>query len=340
VKLMPTTYRTALAAGAAIVATLLPTAPASAADGPAATSDAVSGLASDAARLLAEERDLIVAADGDTTGRVWDQLAAVDARGADTLADLDRLGVDVSPSIRAALGTTAVVPDIVVLDGSVYDAAIAGLGRIAATPDAALPDPAPSDEPTSDLLLVAISALVLLGFAARSASIGAHETLASTVWSDELTGIANRRRLDHDLALGGDPALGPTSVIMVDVDHFETVNDRFGHQAGDDVLRQLTHLISANVRDHDVVYRYGGEEFCVLLVGATAGDARQIADRLLDAVRTIELPDGDHVTVSVGVAAGEPETVIDTLAVADRALLEAKTGGRDRVCIADQLQHV
>lgn len=334
---MPITYRTALAAGAAIVATLLPTATANAADGTAAMRDAVSGLATDAARLLAEERDLIVAADGDTSGRVWDQLTAVDTTGADVLTGLDRLGVDLSPSIRAALGTGAVA-DAALLDVSVYDAAIAGLDRIAATPDAAIPDPAPSAEPTTDLLLVAVSALILLGFAVRSATVRSDDTFAAMAWSDGLTGAANRRRLDHDLALGGDPALGPTSVIMVDVDHFQAVNDAFGHRAGDEVLREVTHVLSANVRDQDVVYRYGDEEFCVLLVGANAGDARTIADRVVDAVHTIELPDGNHVTVSVGVAAGEPETVVDTLAVADRALLEAKAGGRDRVFSADQLQ--
>lgn len=336
---MPTTYRTALAAAAAIVATLLPTATANAADGPAATRDAVSGLATDAARLLAEERDLILAADGDTSGRVWEQLTAVDASGADTLIGLERLGVDLSPSIRAALGAGAVA-EAELLDVSVYDTAIAGLGRIATTPGAALPAPAPApaDDPGTDLLLVGIGALVLLGFAVRSAAAGSDDDLAAMAWSDGVTGVANRRRLDHDLALGGDPALGPTSVIMVDVDHFQAVSDTFGERAGDDVLREVTHVLSANVREQDVVYRYGGEEFCVLLVGASAGDALTIADRVVDAVHAIELPDGNHVTVSVGVAAGEPETVIDTLAVADRALLEAKTCGRDRVFSAEQLQ--
>jgi diguanylate cyclase (GGDEF)-like protein len=153
-------------------------------------------------------------------------------------------------------------------------------------------------------------------------------------WSDGLTGVANRRRLDRDIAAHSIGGSGPTSVIMIDVDHFKQVNDTHGHQVGDDVLRAVGGLLADNVRRDDVVYRYGGEEFCVLLPDATQEDARSIADRIVDAVRSIVLPDGRHITVSVGVADGQAGDVAGTLETADRALYAAKKGGRDRASSA------
>jgi diguanylate cyclase (GGDEF)-like protein len=97
-------------------------------------------------------------------------------------------------------------------------------------------------------------------------------------------------------------------------------------------------MLAGQVREHDVVYRYDDEEFCVLLLGASTEDARAIGERVVHAARAIALPDGTHVTVSVGIAAGDASAVTDTLSSADRALLEAKTQGRDRVLTAEQLQ--
>lgn len=345
--------RQALLAATVIAATIVPAASANAAADTATgdMSDVVAGLATDAADWLTQERELLeivgtpgARPDAELAG---DHLQTVDVQGNAILDQFDRIGVSVSPSVRAALallpapggdgldaGDRALVPRSVV-----YEAAIADLGRIADTPDAVLPAEQGDGQPSLGLLLVAGGALVAFAFATRTGSTRrAEHELAAMAWSDGLTGVANRRRLERDLTLGADPELGPTSVIMVDVDHFKAVNDSYGHQTGDDVLRQVGAMLAAQVREQDVVYRYGGEEFCVLLIGATTEDARTIGDRVVHGARGITLPDGAHVTVSVGVAAGDPRAVVETLDCADRALFEAKIQGRDRVLTAEQLQ--
>src|ERR687898_2835439 len=95
--------------------------------------------------------------------------------------------------------------------------------------------------------------------------------------SDGLTGVANRRRLDRDTAAHAG-ASGPTAVIMVDVDHFKQVNDTYGHQIGDDVLRAVGAALANRVRHDDVVYRYGGEELCILRPGASSRRRPAVAD--------------------------------------------------------------
>lgn len=332
------TTRTALAVGAASLAILIPTATANAADGPAADTAAVTRLANDAARLLAEERDLVeLARSGGPDSRAWDQLAVVDAHGRDALATFDTAGIDLAPSIRSALDELDLGDgDVTAPQPAVYAAAIDGLGRIAATPDAVLGTDRPSGSATQHLLIVAGVALLILVVTARTAA----ERRSATDWHDVLTGVANRRRLDRDLALGGDPDLGPTAAIVVDVDRLDAVNTTFGAETGDGVLRALGEILSTTVRQQDVVYRSGGGEFCVLLVGATTGDALAIADRVVDATHAIGLPDGSNATVSVGVAVGPPEAIGHTIADAGHAMVDAKIGGRDRVHTAAHLEPV
>jgi diguanylate cyclase (GGDEF)-like protein len=95
-------------------------------------------------------------------------------------------------------------------------------------------------------------------------------------------------------------------------------------------LRAVGAALANHVRHDDVVYRYGGEEFCILLPGASQGEAQAVADRVVAAMRAILLPDGRHVTVSVGVADGRAADVAGTLETADRAMYAAKASGRDR----------
>ena len=345
--------RQALLAATVIAATIVPAASANAAaaTAPGELPDVTAGLATDAADWLDQERELleIVRTPGaePELALARGRLQTVDVQGNAMLDQFDRLGVSVSPSVRAALallpapggerldaGERALVPQPVV-----YEAAIADLGRIADTPDAVVPAEQGDGELSLGLLLVAGGALVAFAFATRTGSAHlADEELAAMAWSDGLTGVANRRRLERDLTLGADPELGPTSVIMVDVDRFTGVNDSYGHQTGDDVLRQVGAMLATQVREQDVVYRYGGGEFCVLLIGATTEDARTIGDRVVHGARAITLPDGAHVTVSVGIAAGDPRAVAETLDSADRARFEAKIQGRDRVFTAEQLQ--
>lgn len=164
-----------------------------------------------------------------------------------------------------------------------------------------------------------------------------HEAL-----SDALTLLPNRRYgLDHltqELEFAAQNHL-PLAVIMLDIDHFKPVNDTWGHTAGDEVLRQVAAAIQNSCRKEDVVFRFGGEEFCVVCPATAEKDAMGLAERMLDAVRDLCLPVADEllkVTVSAGVAtrpaeAVPPEALIDA---ADAALYRAKDAGRDRVMLA------
>ena len=151
--------------------------------------------------------------------------------------------------------------------------------------------------------------------------------------TDELTGLRTRRFFQG--ALGGQQK--STAVVLIDVDHFKRVNDTYGHDGGDRVLREVARRISGAVRAGDVVARYGGEEFAVLLPNATPAEARTIAGRVHEAVRAAPISVDETteitVTVSAGVActpADLPEPVSLPL-MADRFLYEAKHAGRDRV---------
>lgn len=172
----------------------------------------------------------------------------------------------------------------------------------------------------------------------------AHElgTMSKLAMIDGLTSLGNRRRLDGDLettladAVAGDMLLG---FAMVDVDNFKTYNDTHGHTAGDEVLRRVAETIAEHVRDSDVVYRYGGEEFSMLLPGASPEEAAIVAERVRAAVEETgfpgeELQPGGKLTVSVGVATLETGSAHDLKERADAALYEAKEGGRNRVVLA------
>jgi diguanylate cyclase (GGDEF)-like protein len=126
---------------------------------------------------------------------------------------------------------------------------------------------------------------------------------------------------------------------MIDVDHFKNFNDAFGHPAGDALLRQIAQAVSAAVRHRDVVYRYGGEEFCVLLPGASPSEARMVAERVRWAVETRQMVDDKghsvgSVTVSVGVSCRDDLDTDALVAEADGALYRAKRGGRNQVAFA------
>ena len=163
---------------------------------------------------------------------------------------------------------------------------------------------------------------------------------------DALTSIGNRLRLEEDL--GAIAKEGGTGCIaMCDVDHFKRYNDAFGHAAGDEVLRRVADAMRGAMRRDDAVYRYGGEEFAIIMRGEPLAHAMPALERVRDAVsrlaidrrrRTDKLaPIEDVVTISIGVAAyahGEsPSVALDR---ADTALYEAKSAGRNRVIAADR----
>jgi len=149
--------------------------------------------------------------------------------------------------------------------------------------------------------------------------------------TDPLTGVANRRRLEADIAASARDLRRRVAVLMVDIDHFKGVNDRHGHPAGDLVLREVGAALDAILRGDDVVYRYGGEEFCVLLPSASLPEAEVVAERVRTVIGRVEAPDGGHLSASVGVADGLAATIRSTIERADRALYAAKGAGRNRI---------
>lgn len=156
-------------------------------------------------------------------------------------------------------------------------------------------------------------------------------SLASIALTDALTGTGNRHKFDQDFAALANGPLTRLSILMIDVDHFKEVNDRYGHLTGDDVLRRVGRVLQAQVRPADQVYRYGGEEFCAVLRNASFAEARRVADRLCAAVALTRMPTDRPVTVSVGMAAGPSSQLETILRRADSALYDAKRSGRNRV---------
>jgi diguanylate cyclase (GGDEF)-like protein len=167
---------------------------------------------------------------------------------------------------------------------------------------------------------------------------GLHRQMHSDARQDPLTGVGNRLRLTEDVkALCGRVERYGHSycVALFDIDNFKAFNDGLGHLAGDDVLRAVADALREAIRSGDTLYRYGGEEFLVLLAEQSLDRAAVAGERLRAAVEALDLrhPDGSRITVSAGVAGlGSTSCSPDQLfALADEALYRAKQGGRNRV---------
>ena len=175
----------------------------------------------------------------------------------------------------------------------------------------------------------------------RTAELSVANTrLRELAVTDSLTGLPNRRALFGLLRreIGRERRHGHgLAVVMFDVDHFKDVNDRYGHAAGDNVLRHVARVTSPVVRSMDTLARYGGEEFVLVAPETDEAEAVRLAERMLQALRSSEAQVNHHairVTASFGVAMlrpedGEPEPLLRR---ADAALYAAKAGGRDQVC--------
>lgn len=162
------------------------------------------------------------------------------------------------------------------------------------------------------------------------------ESMAQT---DALTGVLNRRGLEllGSEALQKSWRLGQfASVIMLDLDHFKSVNDSLGHDAGDELLRAVAALCQGNLREGDVFARFGGEEFVIVAPGTAADEALRLAERTRQAIEGAQFAAtcGALVTASFGVASAKAESLEALLKSADAAMYAAKQGGRNRVVLA------
>ncbi|GAA4558137.1 GGDEF domain-containing protein [Planotetraspora kaengkrachanensis] len=168
-----------------------------------------------------------------------------------------------------------------------------------------------------------------------------HAQLQAAARTDPKTGLLNAAawQLEADTEIVRAQRTGETlAVIIIDIDHFKRVNDTHGHLVGDQVLIEVAATLRSQLREYDVVGRFGGEEFVVLLPRADLTEARRIAERLRTRVGRMAVA-ADHVMVSVTVSAGvaimntHGEDLIELLAAADLALYRAKALGRDRICL-------
>ncbi len=173
-----------------------------------------------------------------------------------------------------------------------------------------------------------------------------HERLANLGLTDPLTEVNNRRFFDQRLEeeiMRTMRGKAPLACLLIDVDHFKRINDTYGHQAGDNVLRQVAAVLRQHLRGQDVLARYGGEEFVALLSAATLERAEVIAERIRRALeqRALPLDSGDtlQITASIGVSVLQPQQHqgefkrlgVELVERADQALYHAKETGRNRV---------
>jgi len=160
------------------------------------------------------------------------------------------------------------------------------------------------------------------------------ERLAST---DHLTGAWNRAHFERTIAAELDRCRAgrlPLSLVLVDIDHFKRVNDTHGHAAGDAVLRDLVAVMRARIRASDLLFRWGGEEFAVLVSGAGWRGAERVAENLRQAVDGHDFPGPGRVTVSAGAAEHDgEESLLSWFGRLDAALYAAKAAGRNRVLV-------
>ena len=172
----------------------------------------------------------------------------------------------------------------------------------------------------------------------RSNMYGVLDELSERARHDGLTGLLNRAALDERVAAERSRSMRdgtPVSVLAVDVDGFKALNDSLGHARGDEVLKRVADALDERTRRHDAVGRIGGDEFAVLLSGASEAAAQAVAEDLRSAVARSLTRDGAGVTVSIGVATGHHPvpSFEDLLHAADEAMYAGKRAGGDRVCV-------
>lgn len=174
--------------------------------------------------------------------------------------------------------------------------------------------------------------------------------------TDSLTGLANRKTFDecfsrvyelqpmendHPVAVDLRKSQSPTSywIAMIDIDHFKSVNDRFGHLYGDEVLILLAHLLKNALRNDDLVFRFGGEEFVLMIRCHDREEAAGLLERLRKSVETQNIPQVGQVTISIGATEMIRNTFAGTLLdYADKALYFSKQNGRNRLTFFEDME--
>lgn len=270
----------------------------------------------------------VTARDGD---EAWAILQSSDAP---RLAILDWLmpgmdGVDICAQLRSRAGTYTYV---ILLTGKDRREDLVG-GLSAGADDYIIK---PFDHKELEVRVRAGRRIVEL----QSELIAAREALRVQATTDALTGVLNRRavtdRLKDELARAVRTS-GDVSMLLLDVDHFKAVNDTHGHDAGDEVLRAIARVALQTVRAYDVVGRYGGEEFLIILPDCDKGQAFAAADRLRQQIAATVVPHKGaalSVTISAGLVSQRGSSVRDAeslVTAADDALYRAKRSGRNRV---------
>ena len=164
---------------------------------------------------------------------------------------------------------------------------------------------------------------------------------------DSLSGLGNRRYFDEALqaeSARADRYRHALSLILLDLDHFKKINDSFGHQTGDLVLKELGRVLASELRASDIACRYGGEEFAIILPETGLREGRQIAERIRRAIARLTLAAQGNIhlkiTASLGLAGNESQLGLDLVQGADKALYEAKQNGRNRVVVAQERHQV
>jgi diguanylate cyclase (GGDEF)-like protein len=236
-----------------------------------------------------------------------------------------RRGPETSPLFARAVGAGYALMALVLLARAAQALAVGGASKVSI------------DAPrSSNVALVMLVMLVggMMNLAQIRLVLGnVLARLTAQAHTDQLTGVANRRGLlrrierVHERATRGDAGY---VVLMVDVDHFKAINDQHGHEGGDRVLQRVAQALQGGLREGDMVARWGGEEFCVLLPRIAPADAQALAERLAQQIAT----DGEpRVTVSIGLAAAgvAGEAADAVIRRADDALYDAKTAGRNQV---------
>lgn len=220
----------------------------------------------------------------------------------------------------AAVAVTAIALALVAIEGSAFTSALQ-MGTF--------------------LVTVAVVALFAAIFAYRAECL--REQIQMTAALDPLTGAANRRSMDDEVHMAIDMARRerrPCGLAILDLDHFKEVNDRHGHSIGDQVLVDFVKLVRSSTRKVDRLFRYGGEEFVLLLPGADRAAMTGILENLRRHISENLRARGEPVTASIGGATLRPGDDADAwLRRADATLYEAKHAGRNRCVVADEQPH-